>query len=252
MEKMSNVNDVTTTLDASGSRAAHAVDVDKRPVDPASKHQFLGLMNQSFARAGADTKRDAENRRAASGTLASGVACAVAEDGAASVRAAGANPDQQAAQRARVKTTAGAVSDGAPAHEARDDASARAPLSSAQGFTPTPTLADAAPVMPAPPAPSADLADLLRRLCSAAYVAGETAAGDARLMLALDSAMPGASVEMARAGAFLHVRLHVKDDAAFRVMWTRRDLLHMALADATDLHVSVEVVHDGNTGDVET
>jgi hypothetical protein len=63
-------------------------------------------------------------------------------------------------------------------------------------------------------------------------------------MLALDGALPGASVELLREGAFLHVRMRAANDATLRLLESKRHRLVAALGQSTTLQVSVEVIHE--------
>ena len=105
-----------------------------------------------------------------------------------------------------------------------------------------PVLANAAPATAAPA--SDDVSELLQRLCSAIYVGEQSSVASSRMVLALDAALPGASVEFIREGAFLQVRLHARNDTTFRLMSTQRDSLHAALGDVTRLNVTVDVIRD--------
>jgi hypothetical protein len=83
---------------------------------------------------------------------------------------------------------------------------------------------------------------LLQQLCSGVYIAAETSANGSRMLLALDAALPAASVELVRESTYLRVRLQARDDASLRSMAAQRDALQTALGDATHLQVSVEIV----------
>jgi hypothetical protein len=95
-----------------------------------------------------------------------------------------------------------------------------------------------------------EMTGLLQRYCSDLYVESTSSERGSRMLVMLDAALPGAAAELVREGAFLRVRLHAWNDAAFRVMSAQRHSLNVALGDATPLNVVVEVVreerHDGN------
>ena len=113
--------------------------------------------------------------------------------------------------------------------------------------TAAPVLASEAPVAAAPA--SDDVSELLQRLCSAIYVGEQSSVAGSRMVLALDAALPGASVEFIREGAFLQVRLRARNDTTFRLMSTQRDSLHTALGDVTRLNVTVDVIRDEGAPD---
>jgi hypothetical protein len=110
-----------------------------------------------------------------------------------------------------------------------------------------PAATDVAPVATAPT--SDEITDLLQRVCSAIYVGEESSVTSARIVLALDTALPGATVEFIREGAFLQVRLHARNDTTFRLMSNQRDSLHAALGNATRLNVTVDVIRDEGAPD---
>ncbi len=85
----------------------------------------------------------------------------------------------------------------------------------------------AAPAAP-PARAGTDLVALLDRVCSAMYVGEERFPGQ-RVVLALDSALPGAAAEIVREGARLRVRLYARTRAVYRLMSSQRDALVEAL-----------------------
>jgi len=83
---------------------------------------------------------------------------------------------------------------------------------------------------------------LLQQLCSGVYTAAESSANGSRMLLALDSQLPAASVELVRESTYLRVRLQARDGDSLRSMVAHRDALQSALGDATDLQVTVEII----------
>ena len=107
----------------------------------------------------------------------------------------------------------------------------------------------------APPASTsaAKFAELLQSACSALYVDEQSSSASSHMLLALDAALPGAAVEFVRDGVFLRVRLHARNDTAFRLMSANCDSLQTVLGDVTHLNISVDVIRDegashGRTG----
>lgn len=101
------------------------------------------------------------------------------------------------------------------------------------------------PETAAQPATTANTADVSRLIEQATSVMIERASrSDAcRFIVSLDHAIVGgASAEFVRDGAFLHVRLLARNDAAYRSMWTHRAELQERLAASTGLLTRVEIL----------
>lgn len=70
-----------------------------------------------------------------------------------------------------------------------------------------------------------------------------------RFIVSLDHAIVGgASAEFIRDGAFLHVRLLARNDAAYRSMWTHRAELEERLGTSTGLVTRVEIIEGYGDG----
>lgn len=113
------------------------------------------------------------------------------------------------------------------------------------------TFAEPAAADPPIPTQTADTTRLIEQATSV-MLGRETRADACRFIVSLDHAIVGgASAEFIRDGAFLHVRLHARNDAAYRTMWTHRADLEERLAASTGLTTRVEIfeVH-GNGGPV--
>ncbi|MBM0106892.1 hypothetical protein JM946_19325 [Steroidobacter sp. S1-65] len=96
-----------------------------------------------------------------------------------------------------------------------------------------------------------DLEEAVRLIEQATSVAMERAArADAsRFIVSLDHAIVGgASAEFIRDGAFLHVRLLARNDAAYRSMWTHRAELEERLGASTGLVARVEIIEGYGDG----
>lgn len=103
----------------------------------------------------------------------------------------------------------------------------------------------------APPGMAPDLEEAVRLIEQATSVAMERAArADAsRFIVSLDHAIVGgASAEFIRDGAFLHVRLLARNDAAYRSMWTHRAELEERLGASTGLVARVEIIEGYGDG----
>lgn len=109
------------------------------------------------------------------------------------------------------------------------------------------------PFVEAAPAPanSAGSADTARLIEQATSIMVERASrADAnRFIVSLDHAIVGgASAEFVRDGAFLHVRLLARNDAAYRSMWTHKDELQQRLSASTGLVTRVEILEGFGDG----
>jgi hypothetical protein len=94
------------------------------------------------------------------------------------------------------------------------------------------------------PALDHELTSLVERFCSQMYVGETSHASQSRLLLTLQGALPGASAEIVREGAFLRVRLRAASDEIFRRMESRRQTLVDALTQHGSYGVTVEVIRD--------
>lgn len=112
---------------------------------------------------------------------------------------------------------------------------------------PMPMFRDAAASrQPAPPQPpDHELTTLVERLCAEVYVGETSRASESRALLALQGALPGASAEIVREGAFVRVRLRAANDQSLERMQSRRHLLVDALtAPGSSSMVTVEIIRD--------
>lgn len=103
----------------------------------------------------------------------------------------------------------------------------------------------------AQPATTAATADINRLIEQATSVMVERAsrADASRFIVSLDHAIVGgASAEFVRDGAFLHVRLISRNDAAYRSMWAHKAELEERLAASTGLTTRVEIVEGYGDG----
>lgn len=114
---------------------------------------------------------------------------------------------------------------------------------------PTPTLHDATGSTPLPQSRDSELTSLLERFGSEVYVAEGSRTSQPRLLLALQSALPGASAEIVREGAFLRVRLRAGSAATYDRIQSRRGMLVDALTDhGSRADVIVEVIYEQGAG----
>jgi hypothetical protein len=101
------------------------------------------------------------------------------------------------------------------------------------------------------PAAATATADMARLIEQATSVMVERAsrADASRFIVSLDHAIVGgASAEFVRDGAFLHVRLLPRSDAAYRSMWTHRAELQERLQASTGLVTRVEILEGYGDG----
>ncbi len=88
-----------------------------------------------------------------------------------------------------------------------------------------------------------DLRQLLEDVCSSLHLAAERA-DCGHMLIGLGSALPGATVELRRDGAFLQVRLRATDPAVLALMRRQRDTLMTMLRQASSLDVDLEITPD--------
>ena len=106
---------------------------------------------------------------------------------------------------------------------------------------PMPSAADS-PDTTRPTPDQQELTDLLQSVCSKLYVGQpDTSADKGHVMLDVGSMLPGSMVEVARNGAFLHVRLHAVDRRTLQILERSRDRLMEGLSESTDLVVRVDM-----------
>jgi hypothetical protein len=112
-------------------------------------------------------------------------------------------------------------------------------------------FAEPAATQPAMPTQTSDTTRLIEQATSV-MLGRATRVDECRFIVSLDHAfVGGASAEFIRDGAFLQVRLHARNDAAYRTMWTHRADLEERLAASTGLNTRVEIVEvHGNGGPV--
>lgn len=84
-----------------------------------------------------------------------------------------------------------------------------------------------------------ELLTMLDQLSARVYV------GEQRVLLTLESALPGAAAEIVREGAHLIIRLHASNETAFRTLLTQRDALERTLKEHNLPHVAVEMMPIG-------
>lgn len=96
---------------------------------------------------------------------------------------------------------------------------------------PTPALQDEIGSTPLLQSPDPELTSLVERFCSEIYVAECSRTLQPRLLLTLQGALPGASAEIVREGAFLRVRLRAGSAETYDRMQSHRDSLVDALTD---------------------
>lgn len=141
------------------------------------------------------------------------------------------------------------VRDGSPQFAPNDTG---VPLHTLLSFTQSNLRAAVAPTPPPAKAPEhADLATLLEKACSAMYV-GDGSANNQRVLLSLDPVLGGAAAEIVRNGAHLSIRLHARNDHAFRSMSMQREQLVNALRGGKDQAVDVEIVQVDGTGNSQS
>jgi hypothetical protein len=133
------------------------------------------------------------------------------------------------------------------------DLPASLPTIGASGGSQPSSFVFAEPAAPdqAVPTQSTDIARLIEQATSV-MLGRATRADECRFVVSLDHAIAGgASAEFIRDGAFLHVRLHARNEAAYRTMWTHRAELEERLAASTGLTTRIEIVEvHGNGGTV--
>lgn len=93
-----------------------------------------------------------------------------------------------------------------------------------------------------------ELTSLVERFCSEVYVAEGSRTLQPRLLLTLQGALPGASVEIVREGAFLRVRLRAGSAETYDRMQSRREMLVDALTDDGNRTVIVELLREQGAG----
>ncbi|GFE82381.1 hypothetical protein GCM10011487_43810 [Steroidobacter agaridevorans] len=136
--------------------------------------------------------------------------------------------------------------------EDRDLPAAMPTVSASSGSQPSSfVFAEPAAAHQAIPTQAPDTARLIEQATSV-MLGRATRADECRFVVSLDHAIAGgASAEFIRDGAFLHVRLHTRNDAAYRTMWTHRAELEERLAASTGLTTRIEIVEvHGNGGTV--
>lgn len=136
--------------------------------------------------------------------------------------------------------------------EHRDPAPSTLPIAVSGGYQHSSFLfSEPAAAEPAIPTQTGDTTRLIEQATSV-MLGRATRADECRFIVSLDHAIVGgASAEFIRDGAFLQVRLHARNDAAYRSMWTHRADLEERLAASTGLTTRVEIVEvHGNGGPV--
>jgi hypothetical protein len=136
--------------------------------------------------------------------------------------------------------------------EDREPAASMPTLGASGGSQPSPfVFAGPAPADPAISTQATDTARLIEQATSV-MLGRATRVDECRFIVSLDHAIVGgASAEFIRDGAFLQVRLHARNDAAYRTMWTHRADLEERLAASTGLTTRVEIVEvQGNGGTI--
>lgn len=100
---------------------------------------------------------------------------------------------------------------------------------------------------PAATMATADMTHLIEQATSV-MVERASRADTSRFIVSLDHIVGGASAEFVRDGAFLHVRLLPRSDAAYRSMWTHRAELQERLQASTGLVTRVEILEGHGDG----